>query len=44
MSKVKDESDKKPDPNNLMNSAHKATNQKYRDMYDRIFRGKKSTK
>jgi hypothetical protein len=26
---------------NLMNSDHKATNDKYRDNYDRIFRGKK---
>ena len=24
-------------PENLMNSEHKATNQKYRDEYDRIF-------
>jgi len=26
---------------NMMNSAHKSTNDKYREEYDRIFRGKK---
>ena len=42
MSEVKDEADKKPNPKNLMNSEHKATNDAYRDGYDRVFRKKES--
>ena len=38
MSEVRDEADKKPNPKNLMNSDHKATNEKYRDNYDRVFK------
>jgi len=44
MSQVKDEADRKPNPKNLMNSDHKGTNPKYRDMYDRIKWGNKSKK
>ncbi len=40
MSEVRDEAERKPNPNNLMNSEHKATNDKYRDNYDRVFRHK----
>ena len=29
---------------NLMNSSHKATNQKYRDEYERIFKAQKNGK
>jgi len=42
MSKAMDEAEKKPDPNNLMSSAHKATNPKYRDGYDRVWGKEKS--
>ncbi len=35
------EPDKEPaKPENLMNSAHKTSNDKYREEYDRIFRSK----
>ena len=42
MSAVKDEAERKPNPKNLMNRDHKATNDKYRERYDLVKWGRKN--